>query len=748
MSPRAKWLAVTALYVGITLVYARTLLPVIGSGLPNDPIDPGLNTWILWWNAQVLPLTEAWWNAPIFFPVKGTLALSETFLNLWPLSTPMQWAGASAVLTYNVMFLLSFPTAALAAHLLAWRLTGRHDAGLVAGLAFGFAPYRGAQIAHLQAQWSCWMPLALYALHRFVDGRRRRDLVLFAVCWVMNGLSTGYYLLFFAVLAGFWTVWFARSVRDWVAIGAATLVANLALAPWLLGYRHHQSAFGVTRNIEEIRFFSGDLIALLMTHATVLSNRWTLEAWPERELYPGAAVVVLIALGFVAAWWRVWPERRSRIQPWLMGLAAAASAAAVFAWRSGGAIVEVVGMRLSMTRPVRVAQIAAALILVSLCWEPRLREAWRRRSPFLFYSLAAVLMLLFALGPDVRLNGTQLLPTAPYAWLMELPGGRSVRVPARFAMLFALCLAAAAALAFRRLTPRGSSPVLTSAIALAVTLEGFAPRMPVVPAPPPLNVAGLGRGTTLLELPAHDEYDDSAAMVHATQNGAGLVNGFSGYWPPHYHPFKESLSHINASGIEVLREFGTLHVYVEREADRNDRYRDLVAGLPGVERIMLNQQGTLFRLPRHVPEVLELAPAQIAEIATNNQPAQAFSMTDGRLDTIWQTPIHQSKGDEVTITLDRPTVISRLEMDLGVAFFDYPRWLRISVVGDGPAPTVVWEGATMGSAVRAALTDHARMPMVIDVASKVLGQKVVLTLLEDHATFPWSIAEVRVFGLK
>src|SRR5216117_3635794 len=133
-SSRSRWVAISSLYLGLTLLYAYPMLPVIGSALPNDVGDPGLNAWLLWWNAHAVPLTARWWDAPIFYPAHGAMALSEAFLNLWPLSTPLQWVGASAVLTYNLMFLLSFPTAALAAHALARHVTGRHDAGLLAGL--------------------------------------------------------------------------------------------------------------------------------------------------------------------------------------------------------------------------------------------------------------------------------------------------------------------------------------------------------------------------------------------------------------------------------------------------------------------------------------------------------------------------------------------------------------------------------------------------------------------------------------
>src|SRR5436190_11268457 len=170
----SPWILAALLYTGLTLAYAWPLLPVFGTALPNDTGDPGLNAWILWWNAHAIPLTTNWWNPPVFFPAHGAMALSETFLNLVPLSTPLQWAGASAVLTYNLLFLLSFPAAALAAHALGHRLTGRHDAALIAGLAFGFAPYRAAQMPHLQTLWACWMPLGLFALHGYLKQHRAR----------------------------------------------------------------------------------------------------------------------------------------------------------------------------------------------------------------------------------------------------------------------------------------------------------------------------------------------------------------------------------------------------------------------------------------------------------------------------------------------------------------------------------------------------------------------------------------------
>src|SRR5688572_27696008 len=118
--------------------------------VPSDPGDPLLNTWIMSWNARVIPLTGQWWNAPQFYPVSGAFAFSEHLLGLAPITTPIILATGDPLLAYNVVFLLAFPLTALATHYFAFMLTRRHDLACVAALAFAFAPYRMPQIAHVQ----------------------------------------------------------------------------------------------------------------------------------------------------------------------------------------------------------------------------------------------------------------------------------------------------------------------------------------------------------------------------------------------------------------------------------------------------------------------------------------------------------------------------------------------------------------------------------------------------------------------
>jgi hypothetical protein len=39
------------------------------------------------WNSQATPLTDAWLNAPIFFPTGGAIVFQDAFLGVWPITT-------------------------------------------------------------------------------------------------------------------------------------------------------------------------------------------------------------------------------------------------------------------------------------------------------------------------------------------------------------------------------------------------------------------------------------------------------------------------------------------------------------------------------------------------------------------------------------------------------------------------------------------------------------------------------------
>jgi len=75
-------------YAAIAIAFTWPLAAHIGDAFPHDPYDPALTTWILWWNAHAVPLTARWWNAPMFWPLPGALALSEHLLGISLLDFP------------------------------------------------------------------------------------------------------------------------------------------------------------------------------------------------------------------------------------------------------------------------------------------------------------------------------------------------------------------------------------------------------------------------------------------------------------------------------------------------------------------------------------------------------------------------------------------------------------------------------------------------------------------------------------
>lgn len=746
--PRLTWRSALVLYAGVTLLYVWPLVPVLGSALPHDAGDPGLNAWILWWNAHAVPLTSAWWNAPMFYPVRGAFALSETLLGLTPLTTPLQWAGATPVLAYNVAFLLSFPAAAVGAHALVYQMTRRHDAALIAGLAYGFSPYRTAQLAHLQVLWSCWMPLTLFFLYRFLESGRRRELGLAAAAWLLNGLTNGYFLVFFTVLMALWVIWFVRSARRQAAIAAVLGVAVLPLVPLLLGYHHYQAQLGLTRNPFEIQFFSADLLAIwAASRETLLGHLWTFAPKPEGELYPGLAVLTLAVLGAVAAW-RAQPKPpHRRISLRLAGLGALAAAVAVVIWATGGLDVVVLGVHVTARRLERPATVALILFVAAIACDARIVQAWRRRSTTFFYAAAAAMMFLLAMGPVAHVSGVSVITGAPYWWLMQMPGGEALRVPARFGMLVMLCLSISAALAFARFNRRGLHPVLVAGILALLVFDGWTPRLTTASLPAPIALDGLARGLPVLELPVGDVYVETAALLRATAHGHPLINGFSGYYPPHYDFLKQALADPDAGVFHALEQFGPLAVVVDRPRDAGHVIENTMDGLPQARLVTRGPRAAVYALPGRVappPPAGGDQPLAIASIWATTEPLHVAAMSDGVLTTRWESNGHQKPNDRVVVSLARPATISRVELDLGAFHNDYPRGLRVGV--DGVTRLAMTAPDVAAAEALGALDDPQRNPLVIRLPAGTTGQRIDLTVLSGHKVFSWSIVELRVYG--
>ena len=744
--------AATASYLLVTGVMALPLLRNFAAAIPGDRADPVLNAWILWWGTYGSPLTERWWDAPAFFPYPGTLSYSEHLLGLLPIAAPLHWLTGSPIIAYNVTFLLTFVLSGTAAYILGRELTGRRDAAWVAGLAYAFAPYRFSQIAHLQVLASFWMPLALAALHRYARDRRPRWLAAFAGATLMQGLANGYYLAYFPVLVGLWVAWFACRAGCWrqvACIGGAGLAATVPLAPILLTYQRLHDEQGLARPLAEIVAFGADLTAL----AGVTSHLafWGGLEWspgPEQQLFPGAAIVVLIA----AALWRArgWRPRLTEpryarrlriafIAVALLGAGLLALRLAVGPWTA-----ELLGLRISVTSVDKIAGHAVVAAIAALLLSRPCVAAWRRRSPFAFYLLAAAALGLLAMGPRPEVAGYPFMSYSPYRGLMALPGYDALRVPARFWMLALVCLSAAAALAYARLTAAGGRRrhVVLAVLAAGLLVDGWG-RLPVALAPSPSSLLLARAVGPVAELPLGWRDDDTAAMLRGAAHGQPVVNGYSGYAPPYYGALARGLAAGRSDVFLWLAEVGVRHLRLDRTRAGARRLEAAASAVPGLRLDVHNADEALYtfvRTPAPPPPLVlgERLPV-VAATASENETLVGHAV-DGVQGPRWTTG-PQAPGQWLQLDLGRAYPVGGVVL-WGSLGMEFPRRLRVATSRDGRRWEVVWRGPTEIHVLRGALRDP-RAPLAIGFASEP-ARYVRLRQTGRDAVFAWSVTEVDV----
>ena len=199
----------TLAYTALAIVFTWPLATRLTRAIPWDMGDPVLNSWILAWSADhLLALPDRATSAPS--PATGTRTSSTPSRSPSPtpstcsaqalLVLPVWAATGNAVLCYNLVLLGTFVLSGLGAFLLARDLTGDPRAAFVAGVVFGFAPYRIAQLSHVQVLSAQWMPFALFALRRHLATDRWAPLGAFTAAMVLQHLSCGYYLVYFTPL--------------------------------------------------------------------------------------------------------------------------------------------------------------------------------------------------------------------------------------------------------------------------------------------------------------------------------------------------------------------------------------------------------------------------------------------------------------------------------------------------------------------------------------------------------------------
>jgi hypothetical protein len=559
----------------------------------------------------------------------------------------------------------------------------------------------------------------------------------------LQALCNGYTFFFLPVMVGLWIVWFARTRRDVLAVAGLWLCGVLALLPILLTYRHVLGALHLQRSIGEIRMFSADIASLITAPPETFLWGRLLTSSQAYGLFPGLTILAIL-IGAIAFAISHRTRDTSRRFGWdrialatiaLLAATIATIAAMTGPWSIGPISVD------QPYKPLTWAIVAVVVFILRGSWW---RRVWRARTPIAFYALSAVVSYVLAFGPEPRLFGARVFYKAPYAWLMALPGFDAIRAPNRFAMLSVLSIAILIALLIARwiqMRGRISKPVLL-AIAAGLVVDGWF-RVSPLPVPPPGPGHFWPDVAALVELPMKSE-TSAPALFRSIPTGLPLVNGVSGYVPPHYPALETALRAGDFTAIRQLSQ-KAIGVAIDRTDPNHAAVEQAIAALDSAVPVsLLAHWATFVIMPATQTSHTAGAPLTIARVSANRNGDQIGRATDRRLDTVWASD-EQDGTEELTIDLDAVHSVGVVELSLGSCTSGFPRDLAVDLSSDGATWTEVWHGRTATLTLRAALDHPSEVPMRVHI-TPADARSIRLRQLGRDAHVPWCVAELSVRG--
>jgi hypothetical protein len=296
-----------ALLCALTVIITWPQALHLSTRIPGHD-DPLFSIWRLSWIAHALANDPGHlFDANIFYPHSHTLAYSDAMLFEGLVAAPFLWAGVNPVLVYNLMFFAGIVSSGVGMFVLARYLTGDIRAALVSAVIFTLAPYRIEHFIHLELQWTVWMPLTFWALHRTLDEGRFELGALTGLFLWLQIISCVYYGAFLGVIVAALALMLIASRPDQArrAFRPLCIAALLAIAlalPYALPYLAATRELG-PRPEGDVLTFSARWSSYLAAPNQNWLWGWT--AWGfdgnERHLLPG---VVAVSLAVVAFAWR------------------------------------------------------------------------------------------------------------------------------------------------------------------------------------------------------------------------------------------------------------------------------------------------------------------------------------------------------------------------------------------------------------------------------------------------------------
>jgi hypothetical protein len=539
--------AVFVLLLAAVILYTWPLVTDLAHLYPDNP-DARVLTWAMitaFRNLVTQPHALLQGNA--FYPVGLSLTFSEPLFAPAIVAGPLHALTGNPVLAYNVALLLFWALSGWVMYAVTVRLTRDRAAALLAAAIFTLCPYRTDMYVEFNMEMTFGIPLAVYALVRFLESQRARYLALFCVTLWLQAISVLYYAVILAGALGLVALqyaalrWSGWRVRTLLLAAAGALALGVALSPVLQPFLVTRRELGFERRLSEVQDRSAEVMSYVEMRPNRLYRAVPAGYYYEATLFMGFVALGLAALGLL--WLRreraaasAWPER---------ALWAATLGAIVLA----GLALGTGGRSGPLVRLPSFTATGVALLMILLAREAL--DGWRRRQRgladrrldprgwvqlLLGVSLAAFLL---SLGPVVSFRGRPIGPGL-YAWLQPyvLPL-RALRAANRIGVLvvFAVSLLAAFGVTWLRARlPRRAFVGVTAMLGLLLALEyatfplAFG-RVPSLARPVDRVIAAAPADAVVLEWPTNVPMTDADAMLRSLGHGKRIVNGYSGFVP-------------------------------------------------------------------------------------------------------------------------------------------------------------------------------------------------------------------------
>ncbi len=500
-------------------------------------IDPLFYAWNLSYNADsILDGMDRMINTNIFYPLTNSIAYSDTLWGQSILTNPIIWLTGNPILAENIAILLTFPLSAVSMFLFAFYLTKNQTASFLSGIFFAFSYPRLAQIGHLPAISSQWLPLFFLSLFLFLNEGKLKNILLTCIWFLLSIASSIYFGVFLVPLATTVIIIdFLKNIRRrFIAqYKNRTGLLLIVMLPFLISLivimfpyiRLKVEYPDIKRSIHDITHLRATLVDYISVLPTSLISKTFLpQNTNEHVLFPTLTIIILAILGACVAW---------------------------------------------------------------------------KRNRYMISTLVAIGMVSFvlSLGNEQAFSLGSFSTSSiklPYYYLYMLsPLFQTVRVPARFAIFVMFALSALAALGIEGLLKRNAPKWVVGAFLCLFILEVWQTNTPSVPVPQnqsipdvyewikrqpePMILAELPvrlfyKGT-LMEDQLYTPYEslretdtyavETYRVYFSSFHKKRIVNGYSGFLPDSYNRLAESLeSFPNESAVRALQRVGVTHAVV------------------------------------------------------------------------------------------------------------------------------------------------------------------------------------------